>query len=80
MAVRRALSGGLPLVEDPRHSLLRIRSADLEGWRSTFTSDIPTANGEHSSSLATIVRHGGWRLVTSTASGHNQARWIDKLG
>lgn len=29
MVVRRELSGGLPLVEDTRHSLLRIRSADL---------------------------------------------------
>jgi hypothetical protein len=29
MAVRRELSGGLPLVQDTRHSLLRIRSDDL---------------------------------------------------
>lgn len=29
MAVRRELSGGLPLIEDARHSLLRIRSSDL---------------------------------------------------
>jgi hypothetical protein len=29
MAVRRELSGGLPLVKDARHSLLRIRSDDL---------------------------------------------------
>jgi hypothetical protein len=29
MAVRRELSGGLPLVEDARHSILRTRSRDL---------------------------------------------------
>jgi hypothetical protein len=29
MDVRRELSGGLPLVEGARHSLMRIRSRDL---------------------------------------------------
>ena len=67
MAVRRELSGGLPLVEDSRHVLLRFRSADLPRLEKHVYQRYP--NREWGTFFEFGYRRTAWGLALSYVDG-----------
>ena len=80
MAVRRELSGGLSLVEDVRHSILRVRSGHLARLEKHVYQRYPRREWGTFFEFGFSRTPWGMALSYVDGIGHNRVKWIGKSG